>query len=52
MIFEVLNKKTIKITFDGFILYFLGLVYPNKFNTTEGNKPKAIFKTIAITATA
>jgi hypothetical protein len=45
-------KKTIKIALDGFLYIFKTLVYANKSKINEGYKPKAIFKTIAITATA
>jgi hypothetical protein len=47
----VLNKKTIRRD-EWFAIKFEYKIYANKSKTNEGNKPSAIFNTIAITATA
>lgn len=44
-------KNPSKETLDGFE-YILMYFYFNKSSTNEGNKPKAMFKPIEITATA
>ena len=46
------NIIIIKIALNGFLCVFKTLAYANKSNSKEGNKPNAIFNTIAITATA
>ena len=42
----------VHIALNGFLCVFKNLAYANKSNSKEGNKPNAIFNTIAITATA
>lgn len=45
------KQKTIRTNPDGFSVLILKFDY-NKSSTKEGNNPKAIFKSIEITATA
>ena len=52
MFYKKFIKKTINIALNGFLCVFKNLAYANKSNSKEGNKPNAIFNTIAITATA
>ena len=51
--FFYIKTKTTKITLDGLYRFNFSIWnYPNKSNTADANKPKTIFKRIAITATA